>query len=100
VTLAECRAWALTHNLDLRVALLNPTIAAQRVTAEEARFESLLFADAIDKSATSNHGNKGRFFGDGRVVAMSALPNIQKHFLHDIFRIGAIHAATQNEVPY
>ncbi len=46
VTLAECRAWALTHNLDLRVALLNPTIAAQRVTAEEARFESLLFADA------------------------------------------------------
>ena len=36
----ECRASALEHNLDLKVALINPTLAAQQVTAEDAKFES------------------------------------------------------------
>lgn len=38
--LEEARASALANNLDLRVALVNPTIAAQQVREEEARFES------------------------------------------------------------
>ncbi|HYE60800.1 MAG TPA: TolC family protein [Phycisphaerales bacterium] len=38
--LEEARAQALRHNLDLKVALVNPTIAAQQVSLEEARFES------------------------------------------------------------
>jgi outer membrane protein len=40
LSLEQARAEALTHNLDLRVALVNPTIAAQQVSIEEARFES------------------------------------------------------------
>jgi outer membrane protein TolC len=40
VSLEQARASALANNLDLRVALVNPTIAAQQVREEEARFES------------------------------------------------------------
>lgn len=40
LSLEACRASALEHNLDLKVALVNPTIAAQQVTLEDARFES------------------------------------------------------------
>jgi len=45
VTLDECRAAALDHNLDLRVALLDPTIAAQSISEEEARFEAFFSGD-------------------------------------------------------
>jgi outer membrane protein len=40
LSLEACRASALEHNLDLKVALVNPAIAAQQVTLEDARFES------------------------------------------------------------
>ncbi len=40
LTLEQCRASALEHNLDLRVALVDPAIAQQAVSREEARFES------------------------------------------------------------
>jgi outer membrane protein TolC len=46
LSLEEARASALERNLDLRVALLSPTIAAQRVTQEEARFESTFTTQA------------------------------------------------------
>jgi outer membrane protein len=46
LTLEECRALALEGNLDLKVQLLNPTIAAQSITEAEAQFESLFFATA------------------------------------------------------
>jgi len=39
--LANCRAGALENNLDLRVALVEPTIAAQRLREERAKFESV-----------------------------------------------------------
>ena len=51
LTLEECRALALTNNLDLRVELLDPTIAETFITEEEARFESLFFTD-IDYART------------------------------------------------
>jgi outer membrane protein TolC len=38
--LEDCRASALQHNLDLKVALVSPTIAAQQVSIEDAKFES------------------------------------------------------------
>jgi len=38
--LEESRASVLANNLDLRVALIDPTIAQERVTQEDARFES------------------------------------------------------------
>jgi outer membrane protein TolC len=40
LALENCRASALQHNLDLKVALVNPTIAAQQVSIEDAKFES------------------------------------------------------------
>lgn len=40
LTLEECRAATLEHNLDLKVALVNPALAAQQVSLEDARFES------------------------------------------------------------
>ncbi len=45
ITLAQCRAWAMENNLDLRVALVDPAIAQASVTQEEARFESLFFSN-------------------------------------------------------
>lgn len=40
LTIEQCRAAALANNLDLKVALVNPAIAAQSISEEEARFES------------------------------------------------------------
>lgn len=40
VSIEECRAWALEHNLDLKVTLLNPAIAAEGLRQEEGRFEA------------------------------------------------------------
>lgn len=40
LTIEEARASALANNLELRVALVSPTIAAEQVRIEEARFES------------------------------------------------------------
>ena len=40
ISLEECRALALENNLDLRVQLISPTIAAERVSETEAKFEA------------------------------------------------------------
>ncbi|MBN1973163.1 MAG: TolC family protein [Sedimentisphaerales bacterium] len=40
LTLEECRAIALENNLDLKIQLINPAIAAERISQQEARFES------------------------------------------------------------
>lgn len=41
LTLESARASALEHNLDLRVALVDPAIALQSLRAEEAKFEAV-----------------------------------------------------------
>lgn len=46
IALAEARAAAIANNLDLRVALYDPTIAETRVDEERARFEALLTMSA------------------------------------------------------
>jgi len=46
LTLAECRALVLENNLDLKVSLVNPAIAAESVSQAEANFESTFTADA------------------------------------------------------
>ncbi|MHC4295094.1 MAG: TolC family protein, partial [Planctomycetota bacterium] len=46
LTIEQSRALALEGNLDLKVELLNPTIAAQSITEAEAEFEALLLVDA------------------------------------------------------
>jgi len=40
ISLEQCRAWALENNLGLKAQLISPAIAAERVSQEEARFES------------------------------------------------------------
>ncbi len=46
LTLEECRASALAHNLDLQVALVDPAIANERLTEQESAFEALFFVNA------------------------------------------------------
>lgn len=46
LTIEQARALALKHNLDLHVELINPTIAAESVNEEVARFETLITANA------------------------------------------------------
>jgi len=43
--LEQCRAWALENNLDLKVQLISPTIAAERVSEEQAKFEAAFFSN-------------------------------------------------------
>jgi len=42
VTLEQCRALAMENNLNLKVQLIAPGIAAETVSAEEAKFEAVL----------------------------------------------------------
>jgi outer membrane protein len=42
LTIEDCRMMVMANNLDLQVELLNPTIARQSITEEQARFEALL----------------------------------------------------------
>src|SRR5688500_3601967 len=46
LAIEDARRMALSNNLDLRVELLEPTIARTFVTEEQAQFEALLVADA------------------------------------------------------
>ncbi len=51
LSLEQCRALALQNNLQLKANLINPTIAAERLSEEEAKFEASFFANAnLDKS--------------------------------------------------
>lgn len=46
VTLESARAWTLANNFSLEAILLEPSIANQRVTREEGRFDAIIFANA------------------------------------------------------
>lgn len=43
LTIEQCRAWALQNNLELKAELVSPTIAAETLSAEEAKFEASFF---------------------------------------------------------
>ena len=45
LTLEQCRAITLENNLDIKVQLINPAIAAERVSQQEAQFESAFSAN-------------------------------------------------------
>jgi len=45
LALEECRALALSNNLGLKVQLINPSIAAKRLSEEEAKFEASFFSN-------------------------------------------------------
>jgi outer membrane protein len=51
LSLEECRALALQNNLKLKADLIAPTIAAERLSEAEAKFEASFFANGnLDKS--------------------------------------------------
>ncbi len=45
LNIEQCRAMALKNNLDLKVQLIEPAIAAKQLSAEEAKFESSFFSN-------------------------------------------------------
>ena len=45
LTLEQCRALTLENNLDLKVQLISPAIAAERVSEQEAAFEAAFFSN-------------------------------------------------------
>ncbi|MHC4426222.1 MAG: TolC family protein [Planctomycetota bacterium] len=47
LTLEQCRAMTLENNLDLKVQLINPAIAAERVSEQEAQFEAAFYSNLI-----------------------------------------------------
>jgi outer membrane protein TolC len=66
LTLEQCRALTLGNNLDLKVQLINPAIAAERVSQEQAKFEALFFSNgsysiADTPSRTALEGTKDNF---------------------------------------
>jgi outer membrane protein TolC len=46
LTIEQCRQYVLQNNLDLKVELLNPTIARENLSEAEARYEALFTTDA------------------------------------------------------
>jgi len=45
LSIEQCRAMTLKNNLDLKVQLIEPAIAAKQVSAEEAKFEWAFFSN-------------------------------------------------------
>lgn len=63
LSLEECRALTLENNLDLKVELINPNIAAEQVTQEEAGFEAIfniqsVYSKSDSPTSTSLEGSK------------------------------------------
>jgi len=59
LSLERCRAMALQNNLELRATLINPTIAAERVNEERARFEAVFTAGATKSKSDRPSINRG-----------------------------------------
>lgn len=67
VSLEQCRAWTLANNLDLHVSLIDPVIANERLSEEEARFEATFFvrsrySDFDQPTASQLSGNQVQNF--------------------------------------
>ncbi len=46
-SIEECRAIALQNSLELKASLINPTVAAERLSQEEAKFEAAFVANTM-----------------------------------------------------
>jgi outer membrane protein len=71
IDLAEMRAAALANNLDLKVELVNPSLAEATVNEERAQFEALLFG-SLEHSRTDR---PTRVIGGPAEEAQSSLYN-------------------------
>lgn len=72
LSVEQARAWTLTNNLDLQVALIDPTIAREALSVEEAKFESLFTTrfrynniDQPTQSTISNNSAEQLTFAPG-----------------------------------
>jgi outer membrane protein TolC len=74
VSIAEARAWTLENNLDLRVALIDPSIAVTSVSEQEAAFEALFVT-----TATISDADEGQsvVFPDEFVRPWAVEPGVQ-----------------------
>ena len=55
LSLEECRLWTIENNLDLKAELINPSIAAEALSEQEAKFESTFnanFSHGVTKEAS------------------------------------------------
>ncbi|MBL0927697.1 MAG: TolC family protein [Phycisphaerales bacterium] len=73
ITVEQCRAWALENNLDLKVSLIDPTIAASQLAAEEAKFEgifstSVRFQNVDEPTASELAANRAKLIGSSTGV--------------------------------
>lgn len=73
LTLEQCRAAALTHNLDLKVALINPTIANESLTEAEAAFEATL---GVSASANRTDSPTSSSLQDSQAEFQSLEPSV------------------------
>ncbi len=74
LTIEQCRERALHNNLDLRVELLNPTIARQTLSEDQARFEALFVTDA---SFSTNDDATASQLSNRQSKAMNIAPGVQ-----------------------
>jgi outer membrane protein len=74
VTIEEVRRLALQNNLDLKVELLNPTIARESLSEAEAQFESLFFADINYSKTDSPTASK---LNSSQAESISATPGVR-----------------------
>ena len=68
LSIEQCRRFALKNNLDLKVDLLNPTIAKESLSAAEAQYEALFVANSS--------------FGTTDAATASSLTSSQSKSLH------------------
>lgn len=66
LSIAEARGLALSNNLDLKIALVEPSIAATYVGEEQAKFDDLIFANV-------KYANKDTPQLDGDVVSFKTV---------------------------
>ncbi|MBL8745289.1 MAG: TolC family protein [Phycisphaerae bacterium] len=72
LSIEQARAWTLKNNLDLQVSLIEPTIAREALSVEEAKFESLFTTrfrynniDQPTQSAINNNSAEQFSFAPG-----------------------------------
>jgi hypothetical protein len=54
----------------------------------------------IDEPTSSDHGNETPIAGLGRLKSVSALPDVEKHLLNRIFRVGGVNGPAAGQRPY
>jgi len=74
VSIEQCRAWTLQHNLNLNVAMYEPRKAREDLTAEEAKFEAAFFMRVEGSGAD---GPRSLVFPDRTVEPFNFDPGVR-----------------------